>query len=321
MKPNKPIKPIIIAEACQNHKGDLKILEDMIYQAADAGADYIKIQSMLADELTYRPRFEEGLVENGETKAIKRPYQPEYQRLKPMDVDDQGHAWFVETCRKASINPLTTLFTPSRISMLVETGFKEIKVASYDCASFPLLQQLKENFDRLFISTGATHDEEIQEAADLLGDAQFMFLHCVTIYPTPLNEVHLKRMEWLKQFSQYVGFSDHSLVERDGIKASLAALYMGASVIERHFTILDPKLTKDGPVSITPAHIKELAHFAALAPDDQKNYIEEKVPELPIMMGQAQRPLSHLELLNRDYYRGRFAINLGDHKYRYNWEQ
>ena len=93
-------KPIIIAEACQNHNGDLKILKDMIYAAKDAGADYIKIQSMLADELSYRERFENGVVENGLTKVIRRPYQPEYDRLKNLDLNDDDHSWFVEECHR-----------------------------------------------------------------------------------------------------------------------------------------------------------------------------------------------------------------------------
>ena len=74
------MKAKIIAEACQNHKGDLKILKDMIYAAKDSGADYIKIQSMLAEEIPFREKFEEGVVEDGVVKAIKRPYQPEYDR-------------------------------------------------------------------------------------------------------------------------------------------------------------------------------------------------------------------------------------------------
>ena len=95
-------KVTIIAECCQNHNGDLKILKDMIWAAASAGADYVKIQSMLASDLAYREVFEEGLIEEGETKAIKRPYRTEYDRLKPLDLD-------VEALFLTSNNHLSTL--------------------------------------------------------------------------------------------------------------------------------------------------------------------------------------------------------------------
>lgn len=312
-------KTIIIAEACQNHQGDLSILKDMIYAAKEAGADYIKIQSMLAGELTCRERFEKGLEENGKTKVIKRPYEPEYQRLKPMDLDDQAHQWFIEECHKAGIKPMTTIFTFSRVERLGDLDWDDIKVASYDCASLPLIGALKKKFNRLLISTGATTDEEIRQTAAFLKGHPFVLLHCVTIYPTPLHEVHLRRIDWLRQFTPTVGFSDHSLIVRDGLKASKAAIYYGANIIERHFTILPPQATKDGPVSVNPQQLKELVDFAALSKEAQKAYIEANIPEYELMLGSQQRTLSDVEWVNRDYYRGRFAVKKNE-GYLYNWE-
>ncbi len=312
-------KVTIIAEACQNHKGDKAVLKDMIYAAKDAGADYIKIQSMLAADLTRRPQFEEGLNDAGRVKAIKRPYQPEYERLKPMDLDDEVHHWFIDTCHKAGIKPMTTLFSWSRLDFVASLPWDAIKVASYDCASAPFLRALKKRFKYVYISTGATLDEEIHAAAGIL-EKDFSFLHCVTIYPTPLNEIHLKRMDWLRQFSCPVGFSDHTLVARDGIKASLAAVYHGADTIERHFTVLPATETKDGPVSITPIHLKQIRDFANLSKDDQKKYVQAHIPEYQDMLGVAERSLSDAELLNRDYYRGRFAFHK-DGKVIYNWQE
>ena len=313
-------KVIFIAEACQNHKGDRVILRDMIYAAKEAGADYIKIQSMLADELTHRERFEQGLEQNGKIKAIKRPYEPEYQRLKPMDLDDEAHAWFIEECHKAGIKPMTTIFSFSRIKTLTAMDWDVVKVASYDCASFSFLAELKKYFKNLYISTGATTDEEIKKTVELLQGHTFSFLHCVTIYPTPLNEVHLKRMGWLRQYSPQVGFSDHSLISRDGLKASKAAIYYGADIVERHFSILPADATKDGPVSVNPMQLKELVDFAGASKEEQKIYIDGHIPEYSQMMGSAQRQLSEAEMLNRDYYRGRFAVNK-DNEVIYNWEK
>jgi len=310
----------IIAECCQNHKGDLKILNDMIWAVAESGADYIKIQSMLADDLVYREQFEEGVIEKGFVKAIRRPYQSEYNRLKPMDLDDDAHYWFVEECKKANIKPLTTVFTRSMIPFLSSLSWKEIKVASYDCASFPMIKEIKKFFDHLFISTGATFDNEIRATADLLKGHSFTYLHCVTIYPTPLDMLNLSRIEWLRQFTPYVGFSDNSLTNKDSFKASAGALFIGADVIERHFTILPAEETKDGPVSINPEQLKKLVSLAHLNKDDLKEYIKEYVPEYEKMIGVPTRNLTENEMLNRDYYRGRFASKK-ENKVIYNWEE
>ena len=308
----------IIAEFCQNHRGNLDTLKGMVRTAAEAGADYAKIQSMRADDLVYRDRFEEGKVEGGKQVAIKRPYKAEYQRLKPMDLSDEAHNVFIDECKSAGIKPLTTVFSRTRIPFLASLPWLEIKVPSYDCASFPMIRELAERFDHLFISTGATHDDEIEETAKILKKHSFTFLHCVTVYPTPLDRMNLARMSYLRKFTKSVGFSDHSLVERDGLKASIAALYLGANVIERHFTILDRTLTKDGPISIDPTQLKELVAYAKMSKNELEGLVQ-KIPEFDKMKGVKRPALSPEELLNRDYYRGRFASRVKG-SIVFNWE-
>ncbi|MGE3609172.1 MAG: N-acetylneuraminate synthase family protein [Bacteriovoracaceae bacterium] len=312
----------IIAEFCQNHNGDVAILDEMLHAAALNGATHCKIQTIFVDDLNNRPEFEEGLVENGVTKVIKRPYGPEYERLKKLELDYKEHENFIAKCKKYGVEPLTTCFSRHRISALKEMGFKSMKVASYDCASMPLIRELSNAFDDLIISTGATFDEEIETTAKYLNQQskKFSFLHCVTIYPTPLNEIHLNRMKYLKHFTPEVGLSEHTLTERDGIKASVAAIYEGASVIERHFTILGPTESKDGPVSIRPEHLKELSDFAKMSKADQNLYIQEKVPEFETMLGSEKRQLSNMELLNRAYFRGRFVSHING-KVITNWDE
>ena len=315
--------PIIIAELCQNHKGDFSLVKEMVWAAAEAGATYAKVQSMLADDLTYRERFETGLWESDKQIAIKRPYQPEYERLKPMDLTDEMHLEFDDVCRQAGIKPLTTIFSRSRIPFIASLGWDAVKVASYDCASLPMLRELSQRFDRLFISTGATYDHEIEAAAGLLQaqKRRFSLLHAVTIYPTPLNEAHLARMETLRQYTPSVGWSDHTLVGRDGIKAAQVALSLGANVIERHFTTLGVDATRDGPVSIRPAELKALVEFSRLSSTEMRQAVVDQIPEASQMIGQSFRPLSDTELLNRDYYRGRFASRVGSGEWVYNWEE
>jgi N,N'-diacetyllegionaminate synthase len=310
----------IIAELCQNHNGDLSLMKEMVWAAAEAGATYAKVQSMLADDLSFRERFEEGLWESDRQVAIKRPYHPEYERLKPMDLSDETHGIFVEECIKAGIKPLTTIFSRSRIPFVASLGMEAIKVASYDCGSFPMLRELRQRFPYLIVSTGATLDDEIEAAADLLAGHRFTFLHAVTIYPTPLDELHLRRMAYLRQFTPSVGLSDHTLVARDGIKASVVAMSLGADVIERHFTLLAVDATRDGPVSIRPAELKQLVELSRMGESELQEYVRREIPDYERMIGVEHRPLSNVEMLNRDYYRGRFASRAGSEMI-YNWEE
>lgn len=320
MKSSRKHSVRIIAELCQNHKGDIDILKEMVHEAAEAGATYVKIQSMFADDLSFREKFETGEIRDGKIISIKRPYQSEYERLKPLDLDFEAHSIFVKECEKYGIKPLTTVFARCRIPSVAKFPWKEIKVASYDCASFPMIRELKERFEHLCISTGATYDYEIELTAEILKGHSFTFLHGVTTYPTPLLLSNLARMNYLRRFSPEVGFSDHTLVERDGLKASMVALMLGADVIERHFTILDEHETKDGLVSINPEQLRELVEFSKMEKDERELYVKKNIPEYKKMIGVENPGLSHEELLNRDYYRGRFASRVGE-KVVYNWEE
>jgi sialic acid synthase SpsE len=295
----------------------------MIDAAAEGGATHGKIQSIFAADLSFRPEFDLGKNEpDGRTTIIKRPYQPEYDRLKKLELTYDQQRRFVEQCIAAGLQPLTTAFNLTCIPFIKDLGWRSIKVASYDCGSLPLIKALASNFDELIISTGATFDEEIQSTARLLNemDKPFSLLHCVTLYPTPLDEMNLARMNYLRTFTKSVGLSDHSLVERDGVKAALAAIYLGAEIIERHFTVLSADQTRDGRVSIRKEHLREMQAFSAYGKDEQKQYLDEHMPEFSQMIGNQIRELSHEEMLNRAYYRGRFANKLNGRQV-FNWEK
>lgn len=315
------MRPILIAECCQNHNGNQDLLKKMIHQAAENGADYAKIQAIRSSELTYRERFEEGEIDsNNKVKTIKRPYQTELERLSKLDLNKEQEHWFVEECQKAGVKPLTTVFTRQAVEEVKNMGYEAIKIASYDCASYPLLKDVKAVWNKIFVSTGSTFDEEIAKAAEILEGSDFELLHCVTIYPTPMEALHLNRIKWLQQFTSKVGYSDHSKPVESGLWASKIALALGASCLERHYTVLGPTETKDGPVSITPAMLAELRAFADLDNSEQLEIIQREYPNWEIALGDATRPLSETELLNRDYYRGRFASKVKD-KIVYNWEE
>lgn len=313
----------LIAEFCQNHNGKVETLLRMIEAAAEGGATHAKIQTIFAEDVSFRPEFEAGAVDgSGQVLVIKRPYQAEYDRLKGLELTYEQQRLFVDECRKAGMEPLTTAFTVTCLPHIRDLGWRAVKVASYDCASLPLIDSLSATFDDIIVSTGASYDEEIVATAERLrrSGKNFSLLHCVTLYPTPLSELNLARLHWLKRLAPSVGLSDHSLVARDGVKSALAAIHLGADTIERHFTILPEGQTRDGRVSIRAEHLREIRQFAALNKDDQGVYLAEKVPEVTMMIGKENRPLSHEELLNRAYYRGRFC-NKRDGRQIFNWEE
>jgi len=312
----------LIAELCQNHNGDISILKEMVWAAAENGATHVKTQNIFAEDLSKRDRFENGVINsNNEIEVIKRPYQEEYDRLKKLELSYEDQLFFIEECKKANVEPLTTLYNIDRIADIKTLGFKSIKVASYDCGSFPLIEALSKNFQEVIVSTGASYNNEIEESINILkkSKVKFSILHCVTIYPTNLNQFHLSRMEFLYSLSNSVGFSDHSLAARDDIKGSLCAIYLGATTIERHFTILASDQTRDGPVSINKKQLNKLKNFSNLSKENQLSHLNELGINIKELQGDKGRVLSKEELLNRDYYRGRF-INKIDNNIVYNWE-
>ncbi len=316
-------RPIIIAECCQNHNGSIDTLMRMVDAAVESGADYVKIQSIRSRNLTRRDRFEFGeTYPDGTVKCIKRPYDEERERLEGLDLTLDEEHQFVEACKGVGVKSMTTVFDRVTVSEVAQLGFDAVKVASYDCASLPLIADLSTNFAEMFVSTGASTDSEITHTAEFLSktDVESYFLHCVTIYPTPPKDFHLSRLAYLRMFVDNVGLSSHPNALQVGTAADKVALSLGADLIERHFTILDRSETRDGPVSIDPQGLAELRTFANLPRLERRQIVRESVPNWPTYLGRATRELSEAETLNRDYYRGRFATPVGEDHWKFNWE-
>ena len=312
-----------IAELCQNHNGSRDLMFEMLDSAVSGGATHVKLQHIYVKNLTYRPEFEEGGTNpvNGQT-FIKRPYQPEYDRLSGLELPEQVCYEFIKRCEELGVVPLTTCFCTEHAQKLADIGFKEIKVASYDCASPYLLEALKGKFAHIYVSTGATFDSEIINATNILQN-DYTLLHCVTRYPTPIQHLNLQRLDWLQNHTEQVGYSDHSKTEEVGIFPACAAIYAGASVLERHFSILDVSETRDGPVSISAKHIEDIMSFAKLSRDAQKEWLDNSGHDLAQAMGTGLFTMSNEEYANRLYYRGRFASvakENGIERHVYNWE-
>ena len=311
-----------IAELCQNHNGSYKNLKKMTIECAKSGADIIKLQYIMSNTVSFRPQFEEGLKKGKQIISIKRPYLEEVKRLKKLEIKNSDLKKFVKLCNSLNVEPAITCFTRQDVNIINKIGFKTVKIASYDCASFQLLRDVKNKFDKIIVSTGATFDNEIKKAASILKGKNFIFLHCVTIYPTPLESINLERINFLKKFTNKVGFSDHSLgFIKNRNLASMMAVYLGAEYIERHITILDKDKTKDGKVSIQPEDIRKIKTFSSLSKSKQLNFLKKNFEfNIERLRGHKYRKLTKEEILNRDYYKGRFVSKIGSREI-YNWEE
>ncbi|MBI5557289.1 MAG: N-acetylneuraminate synthase family protein [Deltaproteobacteria bacterium] len=264
----------IIADCSSNHMGDMNIAGRMIELAAEAGIDTIKFQSWQADRL--RGDFPD--------------YDATFARHRKAQLSDKDHVMLIEKCNECGIKFLTTCFDINRVDFLASLGLSAIKVASPDCASFSMLDTLMSRFPRLIISTGMSTDEEISKMVEHVRGHDVIILHCVSIYPTPLEKVNLERMQWLKSLGVRVGFSDHSL----GTEAGKLALAMGAEILEKHFTLSRYLPGKDQAMSTEISEFKELV--------DWKNLIA-------LMRGSTHPGLSDDEKKLREIYIGKWGDN------------
>ncbi len=315
----------IIAELCQNHNGSIETVFDMVDECVEAGATHVKIQHILAKNITYRQQFEEGGLDPiSGTEYIKRPYKEEYERLLNLELTNDEVISFIEHCNSKGVIPMTTCFCTQHVIDLKEFGFKEIKVASYDCASHSMIKVLKDNFDHIYVSTGASFDEEIVKTAEILDSKKSSFLHCVTRYPTPLDCLNIGRMSWLKLFDRPVGYSDHSLKAKDGTSALKIAIAAGAEVIEAHYRIFPANKSKDGPVSIDKFQLKEIKEFSMLDKSEQLRIISNENLQSHLDLFNKEFVMTSEEYKNRLYFRGRFAslVEKNGMKFHlYNWEE
>ena len=264
------LKAKIIAEVSSNHGGDLKIAKEFIRVAASIGVDYVKFQSWQAKKV--------------------RKDDPQYEWFCKAEISDEAHYELIEECEKRNIKFLTTCFDIERIEFLSKLGLKEIKVGSADCASFRMIKELSEKFEHLIISTGMHYQEEIAETAKMLKTKNFTFLHCVSLYPSPPERVCLRRMDWLRQFTPSVGFSDHCI----GIEAVKLAIARGADYVEKHFTLGKGKCPRTNIWDATPDEFEKIVKFR---------------DECSILLGDEEWKISDEENEARKRFIGRFGDN------------
>lgn len=234
-------KTKIIADITSNHMGNLDIAKAMVEAAARAGVDIVKFQSWRAHAL--RKDFPE--------------YDATYQRHRRTELSDADHSELLSFCAMHGVEFLTTCFDLERVDFLASLGLQCIKVASPDCGSVRLLECLMARFPRLIISTGMTPEEEVMRAIDVTRGHDVVFLHCTSIYPTPSEQMNLRRMDWLASKGVRVGSSDHSL----GTDAGFIAIARRAEYLEKHFTLSRNLPGKDQAMSTEQQEFRRLAEF------------------------------------------------------------
>ncbi len=246
------MKTFIIAEAGVNHNGDLNQALALIDAAVEAGADAVKFQTFKAEKLVSK-------------NASKAAYQKEnmngsddsqFAMLKKLELDVTTHQELIEYCNKHNIMFLSTPFDHDSIEMLNDLGMNIFKVPSGEITNLPYLRHIGRLNKQVILSTGMADIGEIEDALDVLIGAgtskeSITILHANTMYPTPMEDVNLKAMQTIGHtFNVPYGYSDHTL----GIEIDIAAVAMGATVIEKHFTLDN---TMEGP-----------DHKASLEPDE-----------------------------------------------------
>jgi N-acetylneuraminate synthase len=242
----------IIAEAGVNHDGDLARARQLIDVAVEARADAIKFQSFHADRLASI---------HAPLAAYQRAHDPaltQREMLRRLELSDADHRALFDHCRQRGILFLSSPFDEASADLLERLGVAAYKIPSGEITNLPLLRHLASKQKPLVVSTGMADLGEVEQAANALraaGNTTLALLHCVSRYPAPAADANLRAMETLRAaFGCPVGFSDHTL----GTEVALAAVALGACLIEKHFTLDRDRSGPDHAISLEPRGLIEL---------------------------------------------------------------
>tara|TARA_B100000900_G_scaffold365186_1_gene340281 strand:+ start:1163 stop:2161 length:999 start_codon:yes stop_codon:yes gene_type:complete len=248
---------IIIAEAGVNHNGSIKIARELIDVAADAGADFVKFQTFKAETLA-TPKADKAIYQ----KRLTDKDESHFEMIKKLELDKADHKKLIDYSKKKNINFLSTAFDIESLNFLTDLNIPLYKIPSGEVTNLPYLRHVGGMHKPIIMSTGMCTIEEICFAFNILLEAgmrreDITILHCNTEYPTPMHDVNLKAMDTIRtKLGVKVGYSDHTL----GIEIPIAAVALGASVIEKHFTL--------------DRNLKGPDHAASLEPNELKNMVD-----------------------------------------------
>ena len=271
---------IIIAEAGVNHNGNYELAKQLALKAKEAGADYVKYQTAVPEKVISRyAEMAEYQKEN--TGKV----ESQLEMCKRIHLKLTDYAPLKKYCEEIGINFISTPFDLDSIDVLTNIGMDFWKIPSGEITNYPYLVKIANTHMPVVMSTGMCEIHEIREALNVLCDngltkEQISLLHCNTEYPTPMKDVNLRAMDDLsREFGVRVGYSDHT----KGIEVPIAAVAMGAQIIEKHFTL---DHTMEGP-----------DHKASLEPDELKAMVD-AIRNIEQAMGDGSKHVSESERKN-----------------------
>ena len=248
-------KVIVIAEAGVNHNGDITKAKALIDKGAEAGVDYVKFQTFKAGNLVTkqakRAAYQDRNTQDNDTQ---------YEMLKKLELSQAVHQELIDYCAQKGVQFLSTGFDIESLEFLARLGITIAKVPSGEITNLPYLRKVATLFTEVILSTGMATITEIKDAIKVLTDNgvskdKITVLHCNTEYPTPMEDVNLKAMLHIhRELGVPVGYSDHTL----GIEVPIAAVALGAMVIEKHFTLDKTLPGPDHKASLEPEELKAM---------------------------------------------------------------
>lgn len=246
---------IIIAEAGVNHNGDINIAKKLIDAAAAANVDFVKFQTFKADKLvTKNSKRAQYQCQNTKNR------DSQFEMLKKLEMSHEMHQDLITYCESKNVKFLSTAFDLESLDYLRKLNLSLAKIPSGEITNLPYLRKIAEYFPKVILSTGMASLEEVKIATKVLLKnglklENLTILHCNTEYPTPMSDVNLTAMLHIKKILRVdVGYSDHTL----GIEVSIAAVALGATVIEKHFTLNNDLPGPDHKASLVPHQLKAM---------------------------------------------------------------
>lgn len=249
-------KVIIIAEAGVNHNGDFENAKKLILAAANAGADYVKFQTFKADKLVSK----DAKKAEYQKANLKEDGDSQYDMLKKLEMSEAWHYELIKYANECGIKFLSTGFDEDSIDFLDSLKIDLYKIPSGEITNKPYLEHIAKKGKPIVISTGMSNMQDIKDAVAVIQNHQIaknniIILHCNTEYPTPMQDVNLLAMNSIQnELGVQVGYSDHTL----GIEVPIAAVALGAALIEKHFTLDRNMVGPDHLASLTPEELKQM---------------------------------------------------------------
>ena len=249
-------KTIIIAEAGVNHNGSVDIAKKLINAAAAAGVDYVKFQTFKTENLVTK----EAVQAEYQKENVESDNNSQFEMLKKLELSQEQHFELIAHCNMQGVKFLSTAFDSESVEFLSSLNLGIWKIPSGEITNYPYLRQIAVKQQPVIMSTGMSDINDIDNAIKVLirnglTKSQITILHCNTQYPTPMKDVNLRAMSFLHdKFGVAVGYSDHTM----GIEVPIAAVALGAKVIEKHFTLDMSLIGPDHKASLEPDELKEM---------------------------------------------------------------